>query len=374
MLKLRKRGRVWHLRGTARVGRQSVLIEETTGCRSRDAADAYRRRRQGEVERALALGDSRRPDALNLAFHATGIAYLKRAAGVHRSDNLRCEALGDWFADFRLGDIDQRAWNEFCAARLAGRAPGTLDRYRTVLVGVFAAVGLGPPPVAKPKYRNERVRWLTPADAALLHASYGGTARDVVTLWRFQGSRTGETLRLDRRDVDFADGPGTIYFRATETKTGRARKVPMHPAVRKMLERLLSRPAKSFRRVDPVTRRLTDERWYPVFIGARGRPYHDSRQIGGNPLSRAHATAMARAAKARGEEIAAAGTGEPFAPRGGAEFTPHDWRHHWATWFLREGGDLRTLQELGGWASLDQIQRYAAVDPDYAAEQLARVR
>ena len=48
--------------------------------------------------------------------------------------------------------------------------------------------------------------------------------------------------------------------------------------------------------------------------------------------------------------------------------TPHTLRHTFATRLVENGVDLRTVQELGGWATLSLIQRYAHVFPTRKAE------
>jgi len=94
-----------------------------------------------------------------------------------------------------------------------------------------------------------------------------------------------------------------------------------------------------------------------VFLNRLGQPYADTRDKtiqGGNPLKRAHATALKRA--------------------GILDFTVHDWRHHWASHCVMAGIDLESLRQLGDWASLKMVQRDAAVSAEHLRNSINRLK
>jgi integrase/recombinase XerC len=148
-------------------------------------------------------------------------------------------------------------------------------------------------------------------------------ARDVAlfTLLYGAGLRIAEALALNVADAPLPDG--TAPLRVTG-KGSKQRLVPVLPAVREALAAWL--------RLHP--RPQPDA---PLFLGARGgrldpavaqRTLRHYRRLAGLP------------------EYA----------------TPHALRHSFATHLLAGGGDLRSIQELLGHASLSTTQRYTAVD------------
>ena len=48
-------------------------------------------------------------------------------------------------------------------------------------------------------------------------------------------------------------------------------------------------------------------------------------------------------------------------------FRWHDLRHTWASWHAQDGTPLHVLQELGGWASSEMVQRYAHLSTKHLA-------
>jgi integrase len=51
----------------------------------------------------------------------------------------------------------------------------------------------------------------------------------------------------------------------------------------------------------------------------------------------------------------------------------HDLRHTWASWHVQAGTPLLVLKELGGWATLDMVLRYAHLGATHLAEHAERI-
>lgn len=149
--------------------------------------------------------------------------------------------------------------------------------------------------------------WLAARDAAVVTLLYGG------------GLRISEALALTGRDHPLPE-----VLRVTG-KGGKTRLVPMLPAAREALAAYVA--ACPF----PLAAEA------PLFRGARGGAL--------NPREMTKAMARVRAS-----------LGLP------PSATPHALRHSFATHLLAAGGDLRSIQELLGHASLSATQVYTAVE------------
>jgi integrase/recombinase XerC len=145
----------------------------------------------------------------------------------------------------------------------------------------------------------------------------------VLALLYGAGLRISEALGLTRRDAP-TDADRTLRIRG---KGGKERVVPVLPAIADAVVAYIA--------ICPYV--ATPDA--PLFVGARGGPL--SPRIVQRTLE-----------KMRG----ALGLPETA--------TPHALRHSFATHLLANGGDLRTIQELLGHASLSTTQIYTDVDAE----------
>ena len=184
--------------------------------------------------------------------------------------------------------------------------------------------------LSAPRARPPLPRALAPAQARAVAREIGEVseksfiqARDTAlfTLLYGCGLRIAEALALEVRDAPL---PGSTAALRVVGKGSKERLVPVLPVVRQSVAAWL--------RLHPDPQPAA-----PLFTGARGgrlnpavaqRTLRHFRRLNGLPE---HAT-------------------------------PHALRHSFATHLLEGGGDLRSIQELLGHASLSTTQRYTAVE------------
>ncbi|KAA0968279.1 tyrosine recombinase XerC [Aureimonas fodinaquatilis] len=215
-------------------------------------------------------------------------------------------------------------------ARTLGRGLAGVRSFIRHLEKQGQASSAGVMATRSPRQPKSLPRPLTPVDAITVTEEAGAMANEawvsarniaVMTLLYGCGLRISEALSLS--GTDLADSQArSMRIRG---KGGRERLVPLLPVIHEATQ--------EYRRICPYA--LTGDQ--PLFRGTRGGPLRP--QI-----------VQAEMRKLRGL------LGLPESA------TPHALRHSFATHLLAAGGDLRTIQELLGHASLSTTQAYTGVD------------
>ena len=164
---------------------------------------------------------------------------------------------------------------------------------------------------------DEPLAWVSARDTAIALLLYGA------------GLRISEAISLTGSDL----GQGDVL--TISGKGNKQRRVPLLPVIKEALDDYLSKV--------PFALPADDA----IFRGVRGGPI--SPRI------------IQRKMKTVRDML-----GLP------ASATPHALRHSFATHLLKEGADLRTIQELLGHASLSTTQRYTEVDERHLVDTFKR--
>ncbi|MDD2794396.1 site-specific integrase [Acidocella sp.] len=357
-LNLRKRGEIWHARGTVRVGTDSIHIAEfSTGARSRTAAEAIAGEREAQIRREGLEGDRGRQARLTIS--DCFAAYLTRPGGIKSYDKSRIDDFNEHLGPRKLAEASA-AWAEWVATRGAKMAPATVARWRAIFMAALRtgteALDAPLPKIPAVTGKTEQtLRTLTDQERTALLAAYNPAAAPVFLTLAYQGLRTQEALRLDWRHVFWVNA-GSLYI--PRSKSGKPRSVPMHAKVRARLYQIWEAAGKP--ESGPVflssRREAAQTPEQATRAGSQQRPrlpYADTKGKGGNPLKRAHQTAC----KAAGVQ----------------NFRIHDWRHDCAARMVMAGVDMLTIMKLFGWSDLRMVQIYASITSDHMAEAVQKI-
>ena len=130
MLTIRKRGRVYHVRGSVRIGGETHWIKEhSTGCDRREDAEAYRARLEHDLRQRLLHGNAGKSRGLTVT--DAGLLYLNRPGGLKSYDLWRLDRLNEVVGDEPISNA-AKAWEKFKQVRCVGLAPATVQRFRAV--------------------------------------------------------------------------------------------------------------------------------------------------------------------------------------------------------------------------------------------------
>lgn len=273
------------------------------------------------------LTDERRTSVHTVDGYCRDVAAFLDFLSEHLGGHAGIDALA------ALQPADFRAW---LAARLgAGLSRSSLARAMSSLRNLFrfldrtgrvhnqalAAIKAPKPPksVPKPLNADDALALLRRAAEAAPEPWVGARDVAIFALLYGCGLRIDEALRLNQRDTPSGD---TMMITG---KGNKQRVVPVLPVVADSI--------RAYRAACP----FPSDPDRPLFYGSRG--------------ARLNAGIVQRTMRSLRADLGLPDTA-----------TPHALRHSFATHLLAGGGDLRTIQELLGHASLSTTQRYTDVD------------
>ncbi|MET3105425.1 integrase [Oxalobacteraceae bacterium GrIS 1.18] len=213
--------------------------------------------------------------------------------------------------------------------------PSTVNRVLEVLSSVLNAAVEWEwldrmPKVAMQTEPSKRIRWITQDQAKLLLTALPSHLSDLALFSLETGLRRANATGLQYSQVDLKRRMAWIH--PDQAKARKAIPVPLSDVAMEVLRR------QCFAKRKPE---FTDS----VFV-FRGQPVH---QTG----TRAWKEALAKV--------------------GISDFRWHDLRHTWASWHVQRGTPLHVLKELGGWETMEMVQRYAHLSADHLAQWVQSV-
>lgn len=206
---------------------------------------------------------------------------------------------------------------------------GTFNRTLALIVAIHNTAKITPPPVERRPNPKGRTRWLTAEEWKRLQKALAVESPLLCQAAEFTlnvGLRENNVLELEWSQVDLKRRTAWIW--ADQVKTGHPIGVPLNDAAMALL----------------MARRGIHKRWvfgnpdYPLYKASNRAWY-----------------AALRKAKLVG-------------------FRWHDLRHTWASWHVMSGTRIEELQQLGGWKTLQMVQRYSHLATEHLAEIASNVK
>ncbi|RUQ28346.1 MAG: site-specific integrase [Candidatus Competibacteraceae bacterium] len=326
-MSLYKRGNVWWMRFTTPDGRE---LRETTGTADRRQAQEYHDTRKAECWRQVKLGERPR-----YTWQQAVVRWLEEHPHSRWLPNIKqhLRQADPILGLLTLEQIDRDVLDRLTQARIkTDVAPATVNRMLAVIRGILntarkewdwidtvPAVRLLPEP-------KRRIRWLTHDEAVRLLIELPGHLAAMVRFSLATGLREMNVVELEWKQVDLEQRRAWIHVDQAKGQR-RAIAVPLNA------------------QAIVVLREQQGQHSTRVFV------------YEGNPVTRANNHAWRKALIRAGIE----------------NFRWHDLRHTWASWHVQAGTPLNVLQELGGWATLDMVLRYAHLGADHLAEYAERI-
>lgn len=176
------------------------------------------------------------------------------------------------------------------------------------------------------KEPNRRIRWLYPNEIERLLDALPVHMADMAIFSLCTGLRKSNVMHLRWQQIDLRRR--VAWYHSDETKSGHALGCPLNDTAVAVIEKQFGKNREF------------------VFTNSLNRPVLGiSHKIWKRALQKAGIT----------------------------NFKWHDLRHTWASWLVQEGVSLPALQEMGGWESIEMVQRYAHLAPEHLHAEAGKI-
>ncbi len=320
-MSLFKRGKTWWVRFTAPNGQ---LIRRSTQTANKRQAQEFEARLKSELWRVAKLGDSPRR-----TWEAAVERWLLEKDGEKatlKQDIRHFQWLHRFLFGLYLDEINRELIDQITQARLAdGVSKATVNRLLEIIRAVLRCAERDwewldrAPHIRMLKEPKKRVRWLTLEEVQRLLNELPEHLAEMMRFTLATGLRETNVTLLQWSQVDLDRRCAWIH--PDQAKARKAIPVPLNEDAMAVLRRQLGRHR---------------EFVFSYF---------------GKPVRRANNHAWRNALKRAGIH----------------NFRWHDLRHTWASWHVQQGTPTHVLQELGGWAGPEMVQRYAHLSAEHLA-------
>jgi len=334
-----QRNGIWHVAisvpGIPRVRR-------STGTNNRQAAQEYHDRLKAQLWRSAKLGeqldrtlDEAALRMLRLSEGQSDIASKKRHVNYWRTALGGQTPLRSLTADLILERLPTHTTHKHRKPTPVSAA--TKNRYLATMRRILNLASEWEwisrvPKIARFEEPSERVRWEPrPVILAFAQALSLEWMRDLCLAAVATGMREDELLSLEPKHIDLPQSNAWVV--AENAKSGFARAVPLNADAKAIFERRIR-----------TAQRYVFER----------RP-RDGKEV--RKISQNDARCFQRACAKIGLQ----------------DFHFHDLRHTWASWHVQSGTPLMVLKELGGWETIEMVQKYAHLAPSHLAHHAENV-
>lgn len=320
-----KRGDVWWIDFITPNGQR---VRESSGIGDRDKAQELHDRLKVRAWEAQRLGV--KPDR---SWKEAAIRWLKETSHKrsHGKDVDKLRWLDPFLGHLLLSQVTREVIDLIGECKAEATSPANANRYLALIRSILRRTRddwewvTHIPKVRLYKESTKRIRWITRDEAARLLVVLPDHLREMAKFSLSTGLRQRNVsfLRWDQIDM----GRKVAWIHADEAKAGRPIAVPLNEDALEVLRGRLGKHLEYvFTFQDKPVARCSTKAWYKACREA-----------------------------------------------GITNFRWHDLRHTWASWHVQSGTSLQELMELGGWASLEMVMRYAHLAADHLQAAAGRI-